>query len=112
MEFHARIFGAVEIRQTPPKPRGAAMNQCFGPFADVPAEAARPAGFDCPSCRKPVRKWVMRYFPELGDFMLIFACRCISAGRWQLENPPQSAQHWFRIVRLARKNRSDFVSIS
>jgi hypothetical protein len=48
----------------------------------------------------------------LGDFMVIFACRCISAGCWQLENPPQTANHWVRIVRLARKNRSEFVSLT
>jgi hypothetical protein len=84
----------------------------FGPFLDVPVVEIRPAGFDCPTCRKPVEKWVMRYFHELDDFMLIFAFRCVSAGCWQLENPPQTADHWFRIVQLARKNRTEFALIT
>jgi hypothetical protein len=88
------------------------MNRCFGPFADIPSKEIRLAGFSCKACRQPVEKWVMRYFPELGDFMGIFACQCVSAGCWQLENPPQTTEHWSRLVRLARKNRSEFVSIS
>lgn len=87
------------------------MKEQFGPFLDVPVAEIRPAGFDCPKCRKPVQKWSARYFPEVSDFMLIFACRCTSTGCWQLENLPQTAKHWFRIVRLAKKHRCDFVSL-
>jgi hypothetical protein len=83
----------------------------FGPFVEVPSSEIRPTGFTCPHCNKPVRKWPARYFPEVTDFMLILACRCVSVGCWEFENPPRNSEQWLRLVRMARKNKCEFVSL-
>jgi hypothetical protein len=87
------------------------VKESFGPFEVLSAEI-RLAGFTCPSCNSPVREWPARYFPEVADFMLILACQCISVGCWEFENPPRNSGQWSRLVRMARKNRCEFVSIS
>jgi hypothetical protein len=87
------------------------MKEPFGPFLEVPSSEIQPAGFTCPACREPVRKWSGHFFPEVGDFMLVLACKCISAGGWELRNPIRTAQQWFRVVLLAKKHKCEFVSL-
>jgi hypothetical protein len=84
----------------------------FGPFLEVPSGEIWPAGFTCARCNRPVRKWPARYFAEAGDCMLILSCKCVSAGCWELENPPRNSEQWSRLVRMARKNKCEFVSLS
>jgi hypothetical protein len=88
------------------------VKETFGPFLKVPSGEILAAGFTCPQCNKPVRKWPARYFPEVGDCMLILACKCISAGCWEFENPPRNSEQWSRLVRMAGKNKCEFVSLS
>jgi hypothetical protein len=44
--------------------------------------------------------------------MLIMACGCVSLGCWEFENPPRNSEQWSRLVRIARKNQCEFVSLS
>jgi hypothetical protein len=32
--------------------------------------------------------------------------------RWDFENPPRNSEQWSRLVRMAKKNKCEFVSLS
>jgi hypothetical protein len=85
-------------------------HETFGPVVDVPSREIRPAGFDCPSCHKPVRK--LRTASHDGDYLSVYVCRCANAAAWEQENAPRTAAQWLTIVRLARKTKADFITIS
>ena len=65
----------------------------------VPAEKIKPAGFNCPECRKGVEKLVV---PMPSVFILhLYACRCGAVVVWADESQP-CRKTWKRNLRLLK----------
>jgi hypothetical protein len=81
----------------------------FGPFRNVPVELIRPAGFNCPICREPVRRAGLPV-PGLVPRMMFYQCGCVlSVVCWEDEKQPGGPVLWRQNVRLARAARAQVV---
>jgi hypothetical protein len=81
----------------------------FGPFANVPVDLIRSAGFDCPVCKTPVRRFGV-VVPHLLPRALIYNCGCgKSIVCWEDELQPSCVEHWRENVELARQVNVEVV---
>src|SRR5262245_26253691 len=73
----------------------------FGPFAAVPVELIHPAGFDCPLCRQPVKRFGIQT-PALVPRIMIHSCGCgPSITTWEDESQP-TIRIWKNNIETAR----------
>jgi hypothetical protein len=83
----------------------------FGPLIGVPAKDILPTNFDCPSCGNRVRKF-LKFIRQYNDSMWFFSCGCTTAVNWELENPPNCAEHWKRLTQLQKRYGRDIVVLT
>jgi hypothetical protein len=73
----------------------------FGPFREIPSDQIRFAGWPCPRCRKPVRKFG-QVIPMLVPRMMFYGCRCVTVSVWEDEFQC-GPKTWPRNVALAKR---------
>jgi len=85
------------------------MKTVFGPFANVPVKLIRPAGFDCPICKTPVRRF-SAVVPYLIPRAMIYTC---TSGKsivcWEDESQPSGPEQWAENLALARARNVDVI---
>jgi hypothetical protein len=79
----------------------------FGPFADVPADLIKDAGFLCNHCRRAVER-LAQVVPTLAPRMIFYTCKCGSVAVWEDERQPDS-RLWWRDIRLLRKAKVSII---
>ena len=82
----------------------------FGPFLGVDSELIHFAGWQCPRCRKPVRKFGQPV-PGLVPRMIFHACQCVTVMTWKDEATP-TAKIWPKNVELARRSGADLLAFN
>jgi hypothetical protein len=79
----------------------------FGPFLNVPAGLIHPAGFSCPLCGQPVRRFGLK--TPIVPRIMIHACGCgPSIVTWEDERSP-TIKTWSFNINFARKANVDVV---
>lgn len=80
----------------------------LGPFAGVPRDAVKPAGFKCPFCRRKVEKFAVLP-PAMVVRMMFYACRCGTVTCWEDEKQPRDSEHWGFNVEFLKSVGADVV---
>jgi hypothetical protein len=79
----------------------------FGPFKNVPVKLIHPAGFDCPLCRQPVKRFGLQ--TPIVPRIMIHACECgPGVATWEDEQNP-TIKTWPDTIQLARLTDAGIV---